>query len=151
MNAYFAGGSRLGAALARDGALPVGLAAGSGPGEVPRRSLALLTALSFLALLVAGLLDLELAPLMLLATGCFTLVYVLGTAAAVRLLPRRTSAWWMAVVALASVLGLLGVTGVHVLWALGLASGSAAYQAVRSRRLAPARPPLPKACPGVGT
>jgi amino acid efflux transporter len=151
MNAYFAGGSRLGAALARDGALPIGLAAGSGPGEVPRRSLALVTALSFLALLVAGLLDLDLAPLMLLATGCFTLVYVLGTAAAVRLLPRRTPAWWMAVVALASALGLLVVTGVHVLWALALASGSAAYQAVRSRRPAPARTPLPKACEGVGT
>lgn len=151
MNAYFAGGSRLGAALARDGALPIGLAAGSGPGEVPRRSLALLTSLSCSTLLVAGVLDLELTPLMLLTTGCFTLVYVLGTAAAVRLLPRRTPAWWMAVVAFASVLGLLAVTGVHVLWALGLASGSAAYQAMRNRRLAPVRPPQPKPCEGVGT
>jgi amino acid efflux transporter len=138
MNAYFAGGSRLGAALARDGALPVGLAAGSGPGEVPRRSLTLTAVLSFGALIAAGVLHLELGSLMLLATGCFTLVYVLGTAAAVRLLPRSTTGWWLAVVALASVLGLLVVTGVHVLWALGLAAASLAYQ--RLARTTGARP-----------
>ena len=40
INAYFAGGARLGAALARDGSLPVWLARGSTAGEVPRRSLA---------------------------------------------------------------------------------------------------------------
>lgn len=146
MNAYFAGASRLGAALARDGALPIGLAAGSGPGEVPRRSLALLTALSFAALVAAGLLDLGLGPLMLLATGCFTLVYVLGTAAAVRLLPRRTAASRMARIALVSVLALLAVTGVHVLWALGIAAGSVIQHAVRSRRLTRGRGPVPDAC-----
>src|SRR4051794_38714204 len=40
MNAYFAGGARLGAALARDGSLPRWLAHGSTAGEGPRRSLA---------------------------------------------------------------------------------------------------------------
>lgn len=134
MNAYFAGGSRLGAALARDGALPIALAAGSGPGQVPRRSLAVVTGLSFTSLVVAGALGLELGPLMLLATGCFTLVYVLGTAAAVRLLPRGTRAWWAAVVALASVVALLAVTGLHVLWAVGIAAASLAYQAAEQRR-----------------
>lgn len=134
MNAYFAGASRLGAALARDGALPVGLAAGSGPGQVPRRSLAVVTALSFVSLAGAGTLGLELGPIMLLATGCFTLVYVLGTAAAVRLLPRGSRAWWAAVVALASVIALLAVTGLHVLWALGIAAASLTYQARRQRR-----------------
>lgn len=143
MNAYFAGGSRLGAALARDGALPVGLAAGIGPGGVPRRSLGLLTGLSFGSLLAAAVLGLELGPLMLLATGCFTLVYVLGTAAAVRLLPRYSVAWWMAAVALVSVLCLLAVTGAHVLWAVGLAAASLTYQAVGSRRRRPgSAPPL---------
>ena len=39
INAYFAGGARLGAALARDGSLPTWLARGSTAGEVPRRSL----------------------------------------------------------------------------------------------------------------
>jgi amino acid efflux transporter len=143
MNAYFAGGSRLGAALARDGALPIGLAAGSGPGDVPRRSLGLLTGLSLGALLSAGVLGLELGPLMLLATGCFTLVYVIGTAAAVRLLPRYSLAWWMAAIALVSVIGLLAVTGAHVLWAVGLAAASLTYQAIGSRSRRPgSAPPL---------
>ena len=89
MNAYFAGGSRLGAALARDGALPRWLARGGEAGQVPRRSIALVTVASMLSLVVAVVLDLGLTPLMLLATGCFTLVYVLGTASALRLLPAR--------------------------------------------------------------
>ncbi len=134
MNAYFAGSSRLGASLAREGALPAGLAAGSGPGEVPRRSLTLVTVLSFGALLVTALLDLGMEALMLLATGCFTLVYVLGTASALRLLPRGTVSWWLALVAFVSVLGLLAVTGPHVLWALGLAAASIAYQALSGVR-----------------
>ena len=80
------------------------------------------------------MLHLGLAPLMLLATGCFTLVYVLGTAAAVRLLPRGTRAWWSAVVALASVLVLLAVNGWHVAWALGVAVAAVAYRSLADRR-----------------
>ena len=127
MNAYFAGGSRLGAALARDGSLPSALAKGSGPGEVPRRSLALLTLGGGLSLLAAAVLDLGLTPLMLLATGCFTLVYVFGTCAALRLLPRWSLGWWTAVVAFVATLGLLVVNGLHTLWALGIVAASLAY------------------------
>ena len=127
MNAYYAGGSRLGAALARDGALPAYLARGSGRGEVPRRSLALIGGQSVLWLAVSVGLDLGLTPLMLLATGCFTLVYVLGTAAAVRLLPRGGRAWWTAVFALGSVLVLLVMNGWHVVWALGIATAALVY------------------------
>ena len=43
VNAYFAGGARLGAALGRDGALPAWFARGSTAGEVPRRSLGFVT------------------------------------------------------------------------------------------------------------
>jgi amino acid efflux transporter len=136
MNAYYAGGSRLGAALARDGALPVWLAKGSGVGQVPRRSIALITVSSSLSLVIAAVLDLGMTPLMLLATGCFTLVYVLGTAAAVRLLPRGGRAWWVAVVAFTSVAVLLVVNGVHALWALGLVALSLAYRSVAARRRA---------------
>ena len=128
MNAYYAGGSRLGAALARDGALPHWLAQGGEAGHVPRRSIALVTTGSMLSLVLAVVLDLGLTPLMLLATGCFTLVYVLGTAAALRLLPRGTVAWWTALVANASVAALLVVNGVHALWALGLALLSLGYR-----------------------
>ncbi|GAB3064932.1 amino acid permease [Intrasporangium mesophilum] len=134
MNAYYAGGSRLGAALARDGALPVWLAKGSGVGQVPRRSIALITVSSSLSLVAAATLDLGMTPLMLLATGCFTLVYVLGTAAAVRLLPRGGRAWWVAVVAFTSVTALLVVNGVHALWAVGLVALSLVYRSVAARR-----------------
>src|SRR5262249_17358653 len=48
MNAYLAGASRLGAALARDGALPSPLAKGHQPGQTPRRSLTLLFVLRIL-------------------------------------------------------------------------------------------------------
>src|SRR6476661_5913336 len=133
MNAYYAGGSQLGAALARDGALPRWLARGGEAGQVPRRSIALVTAGSMLSLVLAVTLDLGLTPLMLLATGCFTLVYVLGTASALRLLPRGTRGWWTALVAHVSVVVLLVVNGVHALWALGLVVLSLAYQS-RSRR-----------------
>lgn len=134
MNAYYAGASRLGAALARDGALPAYLAAGSGKGEVPRRSLALIAVQSVLWLVASEVLHLGLTPLMLLATGCFTLVYVLGTAAAVRLLPRGTRAWWTALVALASVLALLVMNGWHVLWALAVVLAAVGYQVWAGRR-----------------
>ena len=46
MNAYFAGGARLGAALGRDGALPALVRPRSSAGEVPRRSLGFLTVLA---------------------------------------------------------------------------------------------------------
>jgi amino acid efflux transporter len=128
MNAYFAGGSRHGAALARDGALPAWLARGGGPGEVPRRSIVLVMLLSMLSVGASVTLDLGLTPLMLLATGCFTLVYVLGTGAALRLLPRGTAGWWTALLAFVSVLALLVANGAHALWALGIVALSLAYQ-----------------------
>ena len=134
MNAYYAGGSRLGAALARDGALPRWLAKGGEAGQVPRRSIALVTTSSMLSLVVAVVLDLGLTPLMLLATGCFTLVYVLGTASALRLLPRGSRAWWTALVAHASVVALLVVNGLHALWALGLVLLSLAYRSRTHRQ-----------------
>jgi amino acid efflux transporter len=132
MNAYFAGGSRLGAALARDGALPRWLASGSGVGEVPRRSVAVIAGASTVSLLVTTVLGLGLTPLMLLATGCFTLVYVLGTAAALRLLPVWSRAWWTAAVAFVSVLALLAANGLHAIWALGIVSLSLLHHRWRS-------------------
>lgn len=134
MNAYYAGASRLGAALARDGALPAYLARGSGLGEVPRRSLALIAAQALVWLVGSEVLHLGLSALMLLATGCFTLVYVLGTAAAVRLLPRWSGVWWTALVAFGSVLGLLALGGWHVAWALAVAAAAVGYTTVAGRR-----------------
>ena len=130
VNAYLAGASRLGVALARDGALPLF--------HTQRRSL------SFVAVAAVGsaLLPLPLHTSMLLVTGCFTLVYVLGTAAALRLLP----AGWSrrgAAVAFAAVIGLLWLTGWPALLSLGFAGGAIAYQRL-VRRGAPAQRPDPR-------
>lgn len=115
MNAYFAGGAKLGAALSRDGAFPRRLSGGSVAGEVPRRSLALLVGLSFAVLAVVVATGAGIGPLVLLTTGQFVAVYVIGAAAAVRLLPRRSKARYTAVFALAGVLLLLVVSGVYML------------------------------------
>lgn len=99
MNSYLAGASRLGAALARDGALPSPLARGHRPGEVPRRSLALLFVLSTAVCAFALLAETRLAQVMLTASACFIAVTVAGLVAAVRLLPRGTVVWWGALIA----------------------------------------------------
>jgi amino acid efflux transporter len=135
VNAYLAGASRLGVALARDGALPARLVG------TPRKSLAAVT----VGGLVAALLPFPLKTSMLLVTGCFTLVYVIGTAAAVKLLPRGWSRRGAGFAFLA-VLGLLGLNGPPALLSLAIAAGAILYQAARTRsaqasRDEPAEPP----------
>jgi amino acid efflux transporter len=132
MNAYFAGGAKLGAALGRDGALPAWFGRGSAAGEVPRRSLVVIFGLSGLALVIIAAASVGPRPSVLLTTGSFVLVYVLGTAAAVRLLPRRSWSRRAAVVALVSVSALLVMTGVYVLWTLVVAAAAVVYERRRS-------------------
>jgi amino acid efflux transporter len=119
VNAYFAGASRLGVALARDGALPARIFGGR------RRSLTFI----FLAGIGCALLPLGLRTSALLVTGCFTLVYVLGTAAALKLLPRGWSRV-VAGVAFVAVLGLLWLNGWPALLSLVFAAGALVYQVV---------------------
>ena len=135
MNAYYAGAAKLGAALGRDGALPAWLAAGSEAGEVPRRSLAVLSGSAAVSLAAVTLAGVGVRPLVLLTTGCFVLVYALGTAAAIRLLPKGSTARRMAFVALVAVAGLLAATGGYLLWPLALAAVALGYQ----RAFAPSR------------
>jgi amino acid efflux transporter len=127
MNAFFAGGARLGAALGRDESLPPWFARGSVAGEVPRRSLAVITGGALATLLVVTITGIPVERTMLLVTGAFTLVYVVGTAAAIRLLPRGTWVWRGAIVAFASTLVLLGLTGRYLLPQLVLAVGAIAW------------------------
>ena len=96
MNAYVAGASRLGAALARDGVLPRRLVDEAAPGETPQRSLALLAVLSVLTTVPALVWSIDLDILMRMTSACLAAVLVVGVAAAARLLPpghpRRTAA-----------------------------------------------------------
>jgi amino acid efflux transporter len=134
MNAYFAAGAKTGAALGRDGALPAWLAQGSKAGEVPRRSLAVVCVLSVLALAIVAVTGAGPKQAALVTTGSFVLVYIAGTAAAVRLLPRRSWPRRAAAVAFAAVVVLLVVTGFYALWAVGIAIAAVVYQARRSAR-----------------
>lgn len=142
MNAYFAGAAKLGAALGRDGALPAWFALGSSAGEVPRRSLAVVAGLSALSLTVVAVGGVDARPLVLITTGAFVLVYLLGMAAAVRLLPRGTLGHRGAVVALVAVAALVVMTGVYMLWALALAGGALLYERRRRRRKTDRQPVL---------
>jgi amino acid efflux transporter len=140
MNAYFAGGARLGAALGRDGALPVWFARGSSAGTVPRRSLAVVTGCSLGVLLVLAVTGQPVESTVLLTTGAFTLVYVVGTAAAVRLLPRSTWVWRGAVLSFAGTVGLLVMTGTHLVAAGLIALGALGWTFRREARPADADP-----------
>jgi amino acid efflux transporter len=134
MNAYFAGAAKLGAALGRDGSLPAWLASGSKAGEVPRRSLAVVSGLSFLSILAGILCKVGASPMVLLTTGSFVTVYLLGTASALRLLPKGSNVRRLAVIAFLAVLGLLVMTGWYLLWPLILAVGALLYIRFRQRR-----------------
>jgi amino acid efflux transporter len=142
INAYLAGSAQLGAALAREGSLPSRLGAVHGTGRIPRRSLALNAVLGGIALAVVAVAGLGTTPMVLLTTGAFTLVYLFGTAAAVRLL--RGWRRGVAAVALVAVAALLVVTGWHVLWALAVVAGGFGYTRLRARRRTQRRAPEPE-------
>lgn len=115
MNSYFAGAAHLGASLGRDGALPAWLGAGAAPGRVPRRSLAVTTVLALGTVLVMAASGAHTDATLLVTTGTFALVYLVGAAAAVRLLPSGTWARRAAVVSLVASVGLVLLTGAPVL------------------------------------
>jgi amino acid efflux transporter len=127
MNAYYAGAAKLGAALGRDGALPGWFARGAGAGEVPRRSLAVVAGLGALSLLLVALTGTGTKALVLLTSGAFVLVYLMGSAAALRLLPRRSAARWCAGISFVAAIVLMLLTGWYVLGTLVVAAGALLY------------------------
>lgn len=133
MNAYFSGAAKLGAALGRDGALPGWFSHGSQAGEVPRRSLAVVTAMGGVALLVVAASGAGTEVPTRLTTGSFVLVYVLGTAAAVKLLPRRSWSRRAAAFALLCVSALFVLAGWYLLWTLAVAAAALCYDRYRAR------------------
>ncbi|GAB3862792.1 amino acid permease [Nocardioides maradonensis] len=123
INSYFAGASRLGGALSLAGAMPAWLGADLRAGSsTPRRALLVVAAGGLGVTVGEALLGRPTDATLLVTTGTFALVYVVGTAAAVRLLP----AGWpraAAVVSFVASVGLVVLTGIPVLvpFASGLA------------------------------
>jgi amino acid efflux transporter len=134
MNAYYAGAAKLGAALGRDGGFPAWVTHGSLAGEVPRRSLGVLSGLALAVLLIALATGVGPQPLVLLTTGLFVTVYAFGVAAAIVLLPRRSKARAAAMISAAAVLVLLALTGVYLVWPLLVTGGALLYLRLASPR-----------------
>src|SRR6266542_2811913 len=134
MNAYVASAARLGVALGRDGALPGWLDRGGPAGEVPRRSLATVAALT--GMVLAGLLvtGADEHVLLLATTSCLAAIYTVGCAAGVRLLPRGSLGRRAAVAATVLVAGLLLLAGPFLVWPLVLATGALATRRALDRR-----------------
>ena len=116
------------------------LSRGSSAGDVPRRSLAVVTGVSSLAVVGAATFGISTREIVLLTIGAFVLVYLLGCAGAVKLLPRRTWAHRSAVLALASSVLLLVMAGPYLLWPLTVAAAALAYHQWRGRAARRTRP-----------
>jgi amino acid efflux transporter len=127
MNAYFAGAAKLGAALGRDGALPNWFAHGSEAGGIPRRALLSLAGLTLIVLITTAVAHLRVEALVLMTTGAFVVVYILGTAAALRLLEAGSWARRAAFLALIFDILLLATTRLYLLWSAGIAACAVIY------------------------
>lgn len=134
LNAYLGAFAKLGASLGRDGDLPKWMARGAESGGIPRRSLLVvgLLAMAYLVALVAT--GLDLAPFILIHTGCMVAVYTLGMAAAVKLLHRWSLGWWLALISCILVFGLLLLAGITLLIPALLAVAALAVTLVKRRK-----------------
>jgi len=121
LNAYLPALAKLGSALGRDGHLPRWIARGSEAGEVPRRALLVVGLINLVYFVVAVVSGLNLTPFILIHTSCMVAVYALGMLAAVRLLKTWSAGWWMAVVSVVLVAGLLLLAGWHLVVPVALA------------------------------
>lgn len=108
VNAYLAGGARLGAALARSGSLPVPAGLGA------RGSLALLAVPCAAVLLIAARGVIGLEVLLRATSACLAAVTLAGMAAAVVLLPRRGALRRAAVAGCALVAVVVACCGVYL-------------------------------------
>ncbi len=131
LNAYVPAFGNLAASLGRDGHLPRWFARGAQPGGVPRRALALVAVieLSYFALLAWR--GFELLPFILIHTSCMVAVYALGMVSAVRLLDRFSAGWWMAIISVVLVVGLLALAGPNLAIPAALAAVAVVVTVIR--------------------
>jgi amino acid efflux transporter len=142
LNAYLPAFAKLGSALGRDGHLPSWIARGSEAGQVPRRALLVVGGINLVYFVIAVATGLSLTPFILIHTSCMVAVYALGMLAAVRLLKRWSIGWWMAVISIVLVAGLLVLAGVHLLVAAIFAAIALVVTLIQRRRHAAVPSPL---------
>jgi len=149
LNSYLAGTSRLGAALARDGALPAWMAKGHGAGETPRRSLGVIAAFAAAATIIAGLVGADLGDVILATSACLLVVTVAGLVAGIKLLPFGRPTWWGAVLAALAMTVVTLFSGFNLALPLGMALAAVLYtrSGYSKRRASPAVEPAATAQP----
>jgi amino acid efflux transporter len=105
------------------------MARGSAAGEVPRRSLAVTTVLAGVTLLCALVWHVDGSTLVLVCSA-----FQVAVSAALRLLEKRSGAWWAALVSLVFISALLVLSGKYIVAPVVLAGLALAYSARRTRR-----------------
>lgn len=138
VNAYTAGMSRVFLAVARDGALPRYLGEVSPKSGAPARSLTVLTVLALVMLVVFYVFNVDLQTALLIPSGAAILLYVVGSAAGIKLLNAKGSArgWSRALpwISLAISVVVMPFVGPLALAALGMAAAGVLYSVLASRR-----------------
>lgn len=135
LNAYVAAFAKLAASLASHRDLPRVFAGGAERGGVPRGGLALTAVIGFIYLVVMTTVsDLDPTPYILIHTSSMVAIYVLGMISAVRLLPRGSAGWVLALVAAVLCVGLLALAWASLLPAVAMAVVAVIVTFVRARR-----------------
>ncbi|MHA6669167.1 APC family permease [Homoserinimonas sp. A447] len=134
LNLYLGAFAKLGASLGRDGDLPQWMAAGAESGGIPRRSLAVVAGVVAIYLGALVAFGLNLTPFILVHTSCMIAIYVLGMIAAVRLLERWTVGWWLAVISVVLVAGLVVLAGANLLVPVALGAAATVVTLARAWR-----------------
>jgi amino acid efflux transporter len=134
LNSYLAAFGKLGASLAVAGDLPRFFAPGAEAGGVPRRALVLTFGVALAYFAAAVLTGGHLETFILIHTGNMVSIYAAGMIAALRILPRRTPGWWMALLAAVLSLALLALNVAHLAPAALLAAAAIGLTAWRRRR-----------------
>ncbi len=139
LNAYLAAFGKLGASLGRDGDLPRLLAKGAESDGVPRRSLLFSLTITIPFFITLFVQDFELLGLIPIHLSSMVAIYVLGMIAAVRIFPRWSRDWWVAVIAMFMTIFLLILNGANVLFPLSMMVISLVVSLVKRRKISAAR------------
>lgn len=133
-NAYLPAFANLGASLGRDGDLPRWFGKGAEAGAVPRRALGWIAVQSLVYTTVFFVFHLDLQTFILIHISSMVAVYAVGMVAAVKLLKVGSAGWVMAVLSVVLMVGLLILTGWHLVVPAALALVAVAVTAIRRIR-----------------
>jgi amino acid efflux transporter len=133
-NAYLPAFANLGASLGRDGDLPRWFGKGAEAGAVPRRALGWIAVQSLVYTTVFFVFHLDLQTFILIHISSMVAVYAVGMVAAVKLLKVGSAGWVMAVLSVVLMVGLLILTGWHLVVPAALALVAVAVTVIRKVR-----------------